>query len=59
MSLPIVVRRREQHMFESVSSAWFCFCTSSSEAKSGPCPDDIPSLDELWLLIAGFVKSIT
>ena len=65
MSLPIVVRGDSSHMFESASSGLVLFLHIKFEIRQKEIGGyvallmDIPSLDELRSLIAGFVKSIT
>jgi len=65
MSLPIVIRGDSNHMFESATSRLVLFLHIKFEIRQKEIGGyvallmDIPSLDELRSLIAGFVKSIT
>lgn len=65
MSLPMVVRGDSSHMFEGASSGLVLFLHIKFEIRQKEIGGyvallmDIPSLEELRSLIAGFVKSIT
>lgn len=65
MSLPIVVRGDSKHMFESRGSSFVLFLHIKFEIRQREISGyvallmDIPSLDELRFLIAGFIESIT
>ena len=65
MSLPIVIRGDSNQMFESANSTLVLFLHIKFEIRQKEIGGyvallmDIPSLHELRLLIAGFVKSIT
>ena len=65
MSLPIVIRGDSKHMFESATSSHVLFLHIKFEIRQKEIGGyvallmDIPSLDELRSLIAGFVGSVT
>jgi len=65
MSLPMVVRGDSSHMFESASSGLVLFLHIKFEIRQKEIGGyvallmDVPSLDELRTLIAGYVKSIS
>ncbi|MBH5370569.1 chemotaxis protein CheX [Bradyrhizobium glycinis] len=65
MSLPIVVRGDGNHMFESARSDLVLFLHVKFDIRQQEIGGyvallmDIPSLDELRLLIAGFIRSLT
>jgi chemotaxis protein CheC len=65
MSLPTVIRGDSNQMFESANSTLVLFLHITFEIRQKEIGGyvallmDIPSLDELRSLIAGFVKSIT
>ena len=65
MSLPIVIRGDSKHMFESATSSHVLFLHIKFEIRQKEIGGyvallmDIPSLDELRSLIAGFVRSLT
>ena len=65
MSLPIVIRGDGKHMFESATSTLVLFLHIKFEIRQKQIGGyvallmDIPSIDELRSLIAGFVKSLT
>lgn len=65
MSLPVVVRGDSQHMFESATSNLVLFLHIKFEIRQKEIGGyvallmDIPSLDELRSLIAGFIASLT
>jgi chemotaxis protein CheC len=65
MSLPVVIRGDSQHMFGSSSSNLVLFLHIKFDIHQKEISGyvallmDIPSLDELRSLIAGYVKSIT
>src|SRR6476659_2856032 len=65
MSLPIVIRGDSKHMFESATSSHVLFLHNKFEIRQKEIGGyvallmDIPSLDELRSLIAGFVGSVT
>ena len=65
MSLPIVIRGDSKHMFESSTSSHVLFLHIKFELRQKEIGGyvallmDIPSLDELRSLIAGFVGSVT
>jgi chemotaxis protein CheC len=65
MSLPIVIRGDSKHMFESGISSLVLFLHIKFEIRQKEISGyvallmDIPSLDELRSLIAGFVGSLT
>src|SRR6476660_923859 len=65
MSLPIVIRGDSKHMFESATSSHVLFLHIKLEIRQKEIGGyvallmDIPSLDELRSLIAGFVGSVT
>lgn len=64
MSLPIVVRGDSQHMFESAKSAYVLFLHIKFDIRHREIHGyvallmDIPSLDELRILIARFVSDV-
>ena len=64
MSLPIVIRGDSSHMFESAASGLVLFLHIKFEIRQKEIGGyvallmDIPSLDELRSLIAGFVRSL-
>lgn len=65
MSLPIVIRGDSEHMFQSATSSLVLFLHIRFEIRQKEIGGyvallmDIPSLDELRSLIAGFVGSLT
>ena len=65
MSLPIVIRGDSKHMFESRASSFVLFLHIKFEIRHKEISGyvallmDIPSLDELRSLIAGFIQSLT
>ena len=65
MSLPIVIRGDSRHMFESATSSLVLFLRIKFDIRQMEIGGyvallmDIPSLDELRSLIAGFIGSIT
>ena len=65
MSLPIVIRGDSKHMFESATSSLVLFLHIKFEIHQKEIGGyvallmDIPSIDELRSLIAGFVGSLT
>ena len=65
MSLPVVIRGDSSHMFESGPSNLVLFLHIKFEIRQKEIGGyvallmDIPSLDELRSLIAGFVRSLT
>jgi chemotaxis protein CheC len=65
MSLPVVIRGDSQHMFESQVSSLVLFLHIKFEIRQKQIGGyvallmDIPSLDQLRSLIAGFVASVT
>lgn len=65
MSLPIVIRGESQHVFESAVSSLVLFLHIKFEIRQKEIGGyvallmDIPSLDHLRSLIAGFIESVT
>lgn len=65
MSLPVVIRGDSNHMFENADAGLVLFLHIKFEIRQKEIRGyvallmDIPSLDELRLLIAGFVRSLT
>jgi chemotaxis protein CheC len=65
MSLPIVIRGESQHVFESAASNLVLFLHIKFEIRQREIGGyvallmDIPSLDHLRSLIAGFIESVT
>jgi chemotaxis protein CheC len=65
MSLPIVIRGDSRHMFDSAASSLVLFLHIKFEIRQKEIGGyvallmDIPSLDELRSLIAGFIGSLT